>query len=47
MVKAARRLALDGDFDVANGDDAEQQGAADTADHGPSGMKVKNTSIPL
>jgi hypothetical protein len=26
---------------------AEQQGAAYTADRGPSGMKVKNTSTPL
>jgi hypothetical protein len=26
------RLVLDGDFDVANGNDAEQQSAADAAD---------------
>ena len=46
-VMAAHRFALDGDFGVANRDDAEQQGAAYTADRGPSGMKVKNTSTPL
>jgi hypothetical protein len=46
-VMTAQRPALDGDFGVANRDDAEQQGAAYTADRGPSGMKVKNTSTPL
>jgi len=35
MVMAAHRLALDGDFGVANGNDAKQQGAPDTADRGP------------
>ncbi len=43
-VAAAYRLALDGDFGIANGDHAEQQSAPDSADRG---AKRKNTSIPL
>jgi hypothetical protein len=39
--------ASDADASVANRDDEEQQGAADTADRGLSGMRVGNTSIPL
>jgi hypothetical protein len=45
---AARRLVLDGDFDVANGNDAEQQSVADAADRGPQRHEgEEHTSLPL
>ena len=36
-LRAAHRLAFDGDFGVSDRDHAEQQGAADTADRGAQG----------
>jgi hypothetical protein len=46
-IAPAGRLPLDGDFGVAHRDHAEQQRAAEPADRSPSGMKVRNTSMPL
>jgi len=43
-VMAAQRLALDGDFGIANRDDAEQRGAPIPPIVIPGGMKAKNTS---
>ena len=46
-VLRAAGFSTEGDFGVAGRGDAEQQRAADPPIPAPSGMKVKNTSIPL
>jgi hypothetical protein len=40
--QTAHRLALDGDFGVANGDETEHQRTPDTADRSSGGVRVKN-----
>jgi hypothetical protein len=43
----AHRLAFDDDFGVANAITAKNSAPANPPIMAPSGMKVKNTSVPL